>query len=218
MARKPDPQSLINRAVSIRLEITDHYHEYEELKRLFAWLFNDDKKHLKTIVDGLYYLGGGWPTENTQGRLESMLDSFVKCYKYYHLIGKSDIINKYLEPHGIEISLTRTVDSSDIDDTDAKYLMKEHSIFATFKNTENRRDVMMEIVERCMELQGQICEKADIIKLDIKKKMKSNFGLDAPEFGRLVDIEKLKRVRKPEKVRSKIENIHTSQDSFNSLL
>lgn len=95
----------IKEAVSVRAQITELYKEYRALSNVACEAAILSHNNLKRAVDALYYFGGGWPTPDSKGRMEALLDNFVGMYRILHFIGEGHKVETHLKKYGVTVSL-----------------------------------------------------------------------------------------------------------------
>lgn len=66
----------VKRAIEVRAQISELYQQYHALSAVAGRAAEVKHHDFKRAVDALYYLGGGWPSENSKGRMEALLDNF----------------------------------------------------------------------------------------------------------------------------------------------
>lgn len=213
-ARKDENILKAEKAVSIRTQIDDLYKQYSVLKNIFKDVFNEDETKLKEVVDGIYYLGGGWPSPNSKGRLELAVEKFATLFRFLKLIGKEHLITDELEKYGITIKQTRQIKTYKLSDIEIQYLKREHN--RTFPLGITNKDILQILINDGLELQRDICQLADKCK-DLLKNPEN--GIEEIEMKRLYSIVRIKAKpkSKQEKVNKRVNKILTSMDGFTSV-
>lgn len=185
---------IIRSVIEVRSNISDLYIQYRSLSSIANTASLITHSDLKRAVDALYYLGGGWPTENSKGRMEILLDNFAGMYRVLDFIGSGDLVKDYLFKYGIQVSLTEKfkIDNVNLSPNDKKYLEKEFnsSVFSTHDITDTK-SLIIAIVEECLELQKQICQLADKIKDDLRPAAMDELDIENPEYDRLYNMTKI---------------------------
>jgi hypothetical protein len=221
VAKAEEALGLIKTAVAIRAEITEHYSQYRALTDIAVYSAGVSHADVKKAVDALYYLGGGWPTPNSKGRMEALLDSFAGMYRVLDFIGSGQIVRDHLAQYGISVSLApeHQIKNHELTPNEIKYLDNEYSsAYFNLDEITDLKTLIAAIVEECQELQRQICKKADIIKEELRPAAKTTLGVEDAEYDRLHDFVKLSindDPRSEEKAISKRATINTSLSSFN---
>ena len=189
---------IINEAVSTRKNISELYKQYNALTAAAVFV-RPDVKHsdLKRASDALYYLGGGWPTEKSRGRMEALLDDFSAMYRILDFIGSGNLVTAHLLKLGITIKLDRAfeIENSEVTPAEIKFLNSEYNseLFGILSSDiKDTRDLFSVIIMALQELQGEICFLADSIKLILKPQAKSVLGIENEEYDRLRDFLNIK--------------------------
>lgn len=213
---------LIRDAITVREQISDIYNEYRGLSKVAGSVTQVATSDIKRAVDAIYYLGGGWPSENSKGRMEALLDNFVGMYRILDFIGEGDMVKKHLAKYGVTVSLAEEfkIENIKFSQTDIKYMMSQYN--GTLPNIEtisDSRTLMTNVVLMCVELQGRICHLADVIKDDLHHRAQGLIGVEDEEFVRFCDLVKTASIDKPqaqEKFVNKKVKIHKSMSAFNN--
>jgi len=202
--------TLIKEAVQIRHDINELYKKYHALTRTVGFAILDVQHHdLKRAIDALYYFGGGWPRETSKGRMEALLDNFVGMYRILVFIGEENIVKRHLAQYGVKVSIDPEfqIVNEELDDNEIKFIQREHGI--TVKDT---RELTIQVVHRCMDLQRDICGLADKIKGELKPAAQDALGVEDEEYDRLHTLVKIRH--KPDKVTTKRHKINLSVSNF----
>lgn len=212
---------IIKAAVNVRSEITTHYQQYKGLTNIAVEACGASHHDIKKAVDALYYLGGGWPSENSKGRMEALLDGFAGMYRVLDFIGSGHLVEQHLQPYGINVSIDadKKIKNKPFTENDKKFLDAEYSsAYFNLDEVTDVRQLVTAIVEECRELQSKICQKADLIKLELRPNAKGTLGIEDAEYDRLHDFVKLSAEeddRSAEKAVNKRVQITSSITSFN---
>jgi hypothetical protein len=170
-------------AVEIRKELNGVLHkDYKSLRVVFGALFDVNPSVLKMISDFNYYMGG-WPSPDSPSRISKFVENFGTLAKYYSAIGRLDEINELLIPFGFEISpVVESNITVKIDNLNGKVVLKHLKRIVTnydFKATPDAKDMIEWFLKTTHDLQAEICQKADKIKIDIfdeiKEKQEATF-------------------------------------------
>lgn len=203
---------LVKEAVQVRAEITEQYARYAELSKIVQAVALVEHADFKSAVDALYYLGGGWPAENSKGRMEKALDSFAGMYKLLSLIGKGNLVQDHLSQKGIHIQLNNPIQNAELSPADVQLLNKEFGMSAFGFEPKTTAKLVSIAIDAAQDLQRSICAGADRIKLELKPEAKDTLQIEDEEFNRLFFIQKFNQ--KPEKVLKKKQAISTSVTKF----
>lgn len=214
--------SYIQDAVNVRAEINELQRQYSGLTEIASLAAGVSHHDLKKSVDALYYLGGGYPTPHSKGKMEAALDAVAGMYRVLDFIGKGDLVVNHLAQFGITISLSedRKIHNHELTDNERHYLDKEYSSkYFGLDELTDVKSLIVAIVEECTVLQSEICDKADTIKHILRPNAKGILGIEDEEYSRLEDFVKLAAKdddKSMEKIVSKKALINSSIQSFNA--
>lgn len=209
---------LIQTAVGVREEITEHYKQYRALTEIAVYAADVSHADIKKAVDAIHYLGGGWPTPNSKGRMEALLDNFAGMFRVLDFIGRGDLVHEHLAQYGINVSIAedKKIQDQELSENEIKFLDHEYSSeYFNISDIRNLRDLITAIVEECNELQTIICKKADLIKDELRPAAKGTLELEDAEYDRLHDFVKLAKKDESDKTVSKKAKINTSLSAYN---
>jgi len=214
----------VKKAIEVRAQITELYDQYHALSQAAG--FSAGIKHFdfKRAVDALYYLGGGWPSANSKGRMEALLDNFVGMYRVLDFIGEGHKVTEHLAQYGMVVSLDRrfAIDNVELSPNDRAFLEREYNMAAFgVENPTDLRDLVSQLVIACQMLQGDICKLADTIKDGYKPAAQESLGVTDEEYDRLHDIVKFSQggtAKGQDKARAKKFQAHESISNFNQAL
>jgi hypothetical protein len=218
--------TVLAQSVEIRKEITaEGWHKYGRFAYLFQQIFGDDRNILKAITD-LHYYQGGWPSENTPARLDTLLHKFGQTYQYFEVLGRTSDINDFLHSnYGIKISRTKQMPVKIVkgafEENLVKKYMKELGVKYTAKQTPAQ--ILSGMISECMELQGFICEKADQIKIENYGKVNQIIKVEKGQFSKTVNLKArkqnlLEKKKSPTRVKEKVEDISGQAENFVTIL
>ena len=221
MKNKLEFKKHLKDSIKIKIESDKKWKEFNVLKKYFDSMFPLYKGNFKAISDWIYYLGGGWPKESSKGRMEEALDKFSTAYIFLTLINKQNIADNYLKKYGIKVS----IESKNL--KKIKFDLPEKTISKfqnTWKNTfddnktfpSNSIDLIKLLINKSQELQKDICNLADMIKIDIADEVKEDCDLSKRNFlqcvslGKLNIKEKQKRFQKKKKevIKERVSELH----------
>jgi hypothetical protein len=193
-----DLKSELNEAVEIRKEISFLYKEYRKVSACIFELTSMSHIVFKRTVDAIHYLGGGWPSKNSLGRMESCVKSFAELFHSLSFIERESLIVKELAKYGLTISVNQNIESKFTDmkltKNDFKYIETEYAI--EFTECETSKELTKEAVSMCNDLQTDICKLADKLKLEYKESIQLEYEIEEPEYIRLFKITKIKNNKK----------------------
>lgn len=181
----------VKAAIQTRQEITALYEQYRSLQAAANQTAQISNGDFKLAVDALHYLGGGWPSENSKGRMERLLDNFAGMYCVLDFIGKGSLVTEHLSRLGITVNLHKdfAIQNVALTPNEVAYLKREYNIgFYGLDNPKDLRELITGLVLAGEMLQGDICQKADQIKDHLKPAALSKLGVVDEEYDRIRDI------------------------------
>jgi hypothetical protein len=209
----------LHEAVDTRVTISEHYRHYKSLSSIACLVIESSHNDIKRAVDALYYFGGGWPTENSKGRMESLLDNFAGMFKVMEFAGFGDMVTEHLAKQGISVTINEKFEDAELTENDYKYLTNEmKSDIFNVRDFKTRSDLVSGIIMELQDTQGIICKLADKIKLELKPSISSKLGIEDQEYDRLFDITRIVKVGSPKakiKITDKKSKVETSISGFN---
>ena len=135
-------QEKLDESIEIRKEINEElWTEMKSLSKSFFETTGCTNKEFISVKNHLYYKGG-YPNENSRARLENTVENFVSLCRILDFLGRTDDLNEYLKTYGLKIEILNP--------------MKKDKLIINAAN---------KIMNKALELQAIICEKADIIKI-----------------------------------------------------
>lgn len=176
-------------AVEIRQELNNVlWKNYRNLAVVFDTLFDDKGGMLKRLSD-LNYYKGGYPSETTPARIESVFKSIGKICKYYAALDKLDEINNILRDYGVQVEKTAdvlTMNPQALNQNKkniAKAVKAVKESYPDFEVKDDAAEMLEWFLDTTYKLQGQICARADEIKIDIYNKVTTiNSEIDKSGF------------------------------------
>ena len=182
----------------IRYEINeDHFTILSKLSKLYKAYFNRDQKEFRYAKDILYYKGG-WPSENTPPKAQSLANHIADAYMILSFLGKEEDINFYLSERGLKImplneeSYHGRYLLSDIDyvlDEKREKSVKElwFDLFGIAIPAEPK-EVLDTMMNLAIEKQKTICELADKIKIEKGELVQETCDVKVPFYLKAVNI------------------------------
>lgn len=179
----------LKESTGIRIEInTVHNKEMGKYAKLFKTIFNR-KNTYKFIKDMIYYKGG-WPTDETPARLESLAQKTAKAAYFLNYIG-DDTFVKYCKQYGISITLENlveeTVGHNEPIKNEAQLDSDWYDIFNK-QRPKDKRECFNELISIGCGLQEIICEAADEIKITNAGIVEKDCEIKKPNFVKVVNI------------------------------
>lgn len=204
---------IVKEAVDTRAAITERYKTYSQLSKMVQVTALVEHSDFKHAVDALYYLGGGWPTENSKGRMERLLDNMIGMYRILSFVGEGHLVEEHLAKKGVHVTLSDHIKDVEFSEGDIKLLEEEFDLREFGFKPATLKELMRFCINEAMELQRFICNNADKIKLNLKPAAKNELGIEDEEFDRLFFMTKYSK-NKPERVVKRSKQIHTSFGNF----
>lgn len=212
----------VKQAIEVRKKITELYQKYHEFSGIAGTSAGIKHWDFKRSVDALYYLGGGWPSPNSKGRMEALLDNFIGMYRVLDFIGMGETVTKYLAEQGVTISLDPrfAIDDRELTPNEVMYLEKTIGR-DNMEGVDTVSRLVLVCVSACEELQGDICRLADTIKDGYRPSAKKALGVTDEEYDRLHDIMKFSMGGTPkgdDKATKKKVEVAQSVSNFNQAM
>lgn len=177
----------------IRSNITDLWSQYRLRALIFKRVFSNDKDY-KLLVDGLYYYGGGYPSENSPGRMEDLVRKAASFINYYRLVGESNLVIDEFAKYGIGIFENSPIPNGELSLDSIQYIREIIPDFETNHNIElentDKADLLTTLFNDGRAFQKDICRLADIIKLDHQPRILKDFSIVKHEFDKLLGVAK----------------------------
>ena len=220
--RAKEAVAAIKEAVGIRAQITELYKSYRDLSNLACEAAQLHHRDLKRAVDALYYLGGGWPSENSKGRMEALLENFVGMYRILHFAGYGSIVEEHLKKFGVTATLAKEfqIENRELEHNEREYLRRNYGskVFSE-RDLRDVRDLVDAVIMECQGLQRDICGLADEIKDGLKPTAQALLEIEDAEYDRLFALTRLGMSESPkadDQAVSKRHKIHTSLSGMNA--
>lgn len=181
----------VKEAIATRKKISELYLKYHEFSSIVGDAAGIKHWDFKRSVDALYYLGGGWPHQNSKGRMEALLDNFIGMYRVLDFIGQGNLVVKHLADQGVTVSLDPKfkIDDRELTPNEIAFLRKTAG-YANLDGVNTVSGLVGACVNACRGLQGDICKLADTIKDGLKPKAQEALGVTDAEYDRIHDIVK----------------------------
>lgn len=189
-----------NEAVEIRQELNNVlWKDYQNLQIVFEALYGENL--LKKISDANYYQGG-YPSENSPPRIESISKSIAQVAKYFALLGRLDEVNTVLKEYGLRIESFEDAvqyNPSGVNENKKKIeraLKKVRDKYSDFEVLDDKQAMLEWFLEKTKNLQGVICSRADEIKIEIFGKVELlDNTIDKTGFTSAVNIAAAKKTK-----------------------
>lgn len=216
-------KELVDEASDIRIDINKKWKIIHGLKDIYGLFFKVDKsdiKYFKNAYDFIKYLGGGWPSKNSKGRMEEHLDALGHVFRMFSLTkGHDNIINKYLrEKYGLELTvidkqkaLFHDYDFSQKEKDGIKKLCEKHLIDVSKLDVTSRVTLLNTMLSLGVEIQNDICKHADIIKLNLAHEAKSECKIYKRNFLETVKLGVKRKTAKAKSFEKLLANTQTEK-------
>lgn len=213
-------EDLVEECVETRTYIDDILHpRYSELKKAFESLFNLDAKVFKRVNDLIYYQGG-YPSENSPAKAEALADDIASALMVFDFIGNSQL-KRLLEKRGININISSNPLLLTLNIPDEKWNEVIGVLgvgYVTHEEKRNSLEILQQMIKEAQDLQGQICSKADSIKIEGAEIAEKDHKVDKPNFLKAVQLGSFLRRKGSEKAREKIDAVLEQADSLHDAL
>jgi hypothetical protein len=198
---------------------------FSGLKKAFAILFGDlgySKSDFKRLSDSVYYQGG-YPSPTSPAKEVALADQVSKLLHLQKLSGRTVLLN-YFKEMGIKIEFEEDFvpesflsSFSNEDEEDFVHALESAGIPKS-DIIDKRSEMLLVLLNRAQQLQKEICQTADTIKVDAAEEVESRFKIKKPHFVKAVNLAAVKMRRGEGPMLEKIENLHDSQDNLNQAL
>jgi hypothetical protein len=187
----------VDKCSKVRYEINEDLYKkgMNPLQKIAFYLVGIETHDYKLIHDMNYYKGG-YPKEETPPKLHTFLNKFIVVVKWFQFMGWFEKIDKYLREAGISIVITMPIEDGEIfqdykgNSKDSKKFIKAWSRIYPEQEPETKfktvRAVMDECLERSYDIQKDICDLADSIKIDAAGNVESECEILKPHFMKAV--------------------------------
>ena len=200
-----DISEYIKESSEIRYDINENLHsKARTCKKIFAGLFNR-KSNVFTRIKDLEYYKGGYPKEDSPSKIDSLVDTISELLIMLDYLGKDELITRF-EEKGITIKIQDSVKEIESQITaDSNIELDSYLVANEFEKEklkrEDRQRIINELLGMNLKVQKQICEKADIIKLEHAPSAESLVGINSRDYRDCVNFayKKLKnsKIEKP---------------------
>jgi hypothetical protein len=206
----------LKESTKIRTELNDVLHmKMSSLAKIFNTFFEDHAGSFKYLKDMMYYQGG-YPNETSPPRVDVVLDRFAVVYKYFKFLGTQNILDNYLHQYGITITV------EDMQNEDVKFDAKTADLFELVFHDlalpKTKKELLRTLLDEGMVLQKDICEKADIIKINHASEIKDICKIEKADYVKAVNLNYKRNKEKPiEKSLEAMDNKITSMEKAYSV-
>lgn len=219
---------LFEQAANVRLSVDGLHKHYRAVSAVVTRAFGDEHsishKDVKTAVDAIHYLGGGYPSPNSPGRMEEMLDRMIGMFRLLTIMGRGNMVTDYCAERGVQIKLAR---GAEIKNKPVSRLL-HNGLVKSFREagvpdgaiepTEDLSTLYATFIEYLNEVQTSICEGANVIKHEIRPAARNTCGLENAEFGRGLQAAKLVVGSRFASVKTRRKSVTTSVNALESIM
>jgi hypothetical protein len=217
---------IVSECAETRVDLDTVLHPtFNGLKKAFSILFEDfgyTKSDFKRLSDSVYYQGG-YPSLTSPAKEVALADQVSKLLRLQKIAGRTTLI-KYFEDRGVKIEFVDDFvpesflsSFSNDDDKDFTEALQSAGI-PTSDIVDSRSKMLKVLLDRAQNLQKEICQTADTIKVDAAEEVETRFKIKRPHFVKAVNLAAVKMRRGEGPMLEKIENLHDSQDNLNQAL
>lgn len=217
---------IINECAETRVDLDTVLHPtFSGLKKAFSILFEDlgyAKSDFKRLSDSVYYQGG-YPSPTSPAKEVALANQVCKLLHLQMIVGRKTLA-KYFEDRGVKIEFTEdfipeSFLSSFSNDDEEEFLHALQSAGIPESDIVDDRAKMLNVLlNRAQNLQKEICQTADTIKVDAAEEVETRFKIKKHNFVKAVNLAAIKMRRGEGPMLEKIENLHDSQDNLNQAL
>jgi hypothetical protein len=180
----------LKKSTPIREQIANiHAPTLRTLRSLFTNAFSMEGKEFTLLKDMLYYKGG-WPTEETPPRMETLFSKVAVIAKYCTFLEIEDEFDIYCKQFGIVVTPmgdpTDYLEVSGFEDT-SKFNTQWNEIFAGDPPI-TKKEILEKLLECGLKTQKEICELADKIKLEHGTKVELSCKMAKGTFSKAVNL------------------------------
>lgn len=226
MSNEKDYRDIVDECAGTRVDLDTVLHPtFSGLKKAFSILFEDygySKSDFKRLSDSVYYQGG-YPSPDSRAKEAALADQVCKLLNLQHIVGRKTLA-RYFEDHGVKIEFIENFvpesflsSFSPDDEKDFLHALQSAGIPES-DITDKRSDMLQVLLNRAQNLQKEICQTADTIKVDAAEEVESRFKIKKSNFIKAVNLAAVKMRRGEGPMLEKIESLHDSQDNLNQAL
>ena len=186
----------------------------------------DHTGHFKVVNDWIYYLGGGWPKDDSKGRMEQALDHFATAYIFLTVVGRGKMVEDHLRKYGISIRLDGDmIDAQIFNLTKSQKENIKKFWEKTFQNEQmpkNSVELLKKLIDKGQTTQREICQLADKVKIDLAKQVEYQCDVKKSNFMQCVTLQKLNKPKKEKRfkraktrvIEEKVQNLADAIDAM----
>ncbi len=155
-----------------------------KLALLYEYITGDERSNFKMTKDMLYYVGG-WPSENTPPRMESIVKRISGLLRVLTYIDRSGKFEKYCREYGITITLDNPM--SIVTDESKLNRLVNKEFPGEFDGLDSNQ-IVSKAFDMGITLQSEICALADEIKVENGAEILIECGVSPSSFSKSVNI------------------------------
>jgi len=204
----------------VRYEINeDHAPILGALGQLFQNLFGRQSKEFRYAKDIKYYLGG-WPSEDTPPRAQSLANRIADAHSVLSYIGEADELVGYLADRGLRLEPIKASYHEDellaeadweLDEKRSKKVKKLWKELFDVSIPTDKVEILTKMMDAACTKQKIICDLADQIKIDMGEKVKEECEIKVGDFTRTVNFKY--QVDKGKDITEKLDDVKTGAES-----
>jgi hypothetical protein len=190
-------EDIVQKCAGTRRDLDTILHPtFNELKKAFEIVFSEfgfGKGDFKRLSDMVYYQGG-YPSENSPAKEAALADQVASVLKMEYMLGRTNFI-EHMNERGISLEIAADLPANVkyTLSTDDEKELAEHFAGAGIQGVPDKRlDVLQVLIDRAQELQAEICQTADTIKVDAAEKVEAQFKIQKGSFVKAVSIAAVK--------------------------
>jgi hypothetical protein len=216
-------QQAVEKSSETRFELnTYHWPKLSAIQNVMAQVFGIPLSFVKNLHQAYYYRNGGYPSENSPPRYDPPARKAAEMYIMLSMIGKEGYIENIFKEYGITISFDTqpemNFDLRGVEDDFSKHLEKSE-MDINFNGPLSDEEIFDYFLEAMTEVQADICNMADSIKIDAFEKIDKQFPkkLKKNKFLNVVKIKAAQKQSEEKAEKQKGETVHYNDMENHSL-
>ena len=192
--------------------------QFNALKKIFELLYPGYKKSDFKRLSDLVYYQGGWPSPTTPPKEETLADTIAAALKLEEAIDR-DVLVKLLKQRGVSVTLIdvpppNEYNLSSEEEETLKQCIGEADVEGVFPK--ERNEGLKKLIERAQELQAEICQQADLIKVDAAAVAEEKYKIKKPNFVKAVGLGSVKLRAGEDKMAEKLKKMLDGVDNVHA--
>lgn len=170
----------VQKSSNIRFDLNNNlWPKLNAMQECLAILFDVPASYTKNLVQAVYYKNGGYPSENSPPKHTVLVEKVSQMYIMLKMINQDDLIKEEFLKFGLKIddSELRLPISQNYRMADDKFVknLEKSEIDFNFAKPLSNKELVEYFLEAMCEIQGEICKKADEIKIHQYDKINKRF-------------------------------------------